>query len=402
MRRLIKYILMPFLVLVGFSRPMSAAMLPQVPLDFDSVSVSLITCYPGPEIYKLYGHTALRVRYGERDVMFNYGVFDFDSPNFMYRFVTGEAIYILARYDFDMALDEYRREHTRVVEQHLNLSEAAARSLMKRLLINAQPQNRGYCYNYIYDNCSTRARNIVESVLGSISYGERTDSLRTFRDVMHHFNSSYAWQQFGIDLALGRDLDVTMNDRDIQFAPIYLMKAFAGATYVDAQGERHPLVSHTDIILDGPETGSLLPPTPVYLQPLFFAILLFLLALAVTLHDMRHKSISRVFDTVLYALFGIAGLLVYFLIFVSQHAATSPNYVGLWITPLYFVQVVLLWVKRSWRFLYFYQMINFALLLVLIICGWCMPQQWNVAFYPLMATLALRQFNFLFFIRRYA
>ena len=75
MRRLIKYILMPFLVLVGFSRPMSAAMLPQVPLDFDSVSVSLITCYPGPEIYKLYGHTALRVRYGERDVMFNYGVF---------------------------------------------------------------------------------------------------------------------------------------------------------------------------------------------------------------------------------------------------------------------------------------------------------------------------------------
>ena len=78
MRRLIKYILMPFLVLVGFSRPMSAAMLPQVPLDFDSVSVSLITCYPGPEIYKLYGHTALRVRYGEWDVMFNYGVFDFD------------------------------------------------------------------------------------------------------------------------------------------------------------------------------------------------------------------------------------------------------------------------------------------------------------------------------------
>ena len=104
----------------------------------------------------------------------------------------------------------------------------------------------------------------------------------------------------------------------------------------------------------------------------------------------------------LLALFGIAGLLVYFLIFVSQHAATSPNYVGLWITPLYFVQMVLLWVKRSWRFLYFYQMINFALLLVLIICGWCMPQQWNVAFYPLMATLALRQFNFLFFIRRYA
>ena len=136
----------------------------------DSVVVSLITCWPGSEVYELCGHEALRVRGWQNgvpvDTVWNYGVFDFNEPNFVYRFVKGETDYMLAGYPFAWFLPEYEATHRRVVEQDLNLTGEEAERLVAMLQKEGRPENRTYRYNYVRDNCSTRILDRIDSVAG--------------------------------------------------------------------------------------------------------------------------------------------------------------------------------------------------------------------------------------------
>ena len=225
----------------------------------DNVVVSLITCYPGQNIYELYGHTELRVRGKGYDWVFNYGTFDFRAPNFIYRFVKGETDYMLAGYPSEYMYVGY--ENRKIVEQVLNLTPEQARAVSNALFNGAQPDNRTYRYNYVLDNCSTRPRDIVEAVVGeSLQYPPMPSGL-TFRSMMHRYNTNYAWQQFGIDLALGSGLDYELDARQQMFAPISLMQAFGGAT-IERGGERVPLVTDTNTLNPGSDEGDSRPPSP--------------------------------------------------------------------------------------------------------------------------------------------
>ena len=211
----------------------------------DDVVISLITCYPGADVYELYGHTMLRVQYGDIDMVYNYGIFDFDAPNFIYRFVKGETDYKVAGYDGAYMLVGYRSR--KVVEQQLNLTRRQAMQVLLALVENARPENATYRYNYVYDNCATRPRDIIEGVLGDkLHYGEMHDTL-TFRQEMRRYNANYAWQQFGIDLVLGSGIDYTLNYREQMFVPMVLMQAFAEAAVVppNKTNEAQPEVTKT-------------------------------------------------------------------------------------------------------------------------------------------------------------
>ena len=166
---------------------------------------------------------------------------------------------MLAGYPSSYMLVGYERR--KVVEQVLNLTPSQAREVRDALFSGAQPENRTYRYNYVLDNCSTRPRDIVEAAVGpSLQYPPMPAGL-TFRSMMHHYNANYAWQQFGIDLALGSGLDYELTPRQEMFAPISLMTAFAGAT-IERGGERVPLVTATTVLNPGSDSGDILPPTP--------------------------------------------------------------------------------------------------------------------------------------------
>ena len=363
--------------------------------------VSVVTCYPGPEIYQLYGHVAIRVRCADNDIVYNYGIFDFKEPNFVYRFVKGTANYMLAACPFDRFMWDYMVRQSKVVEQQLNISRETAMEIIGRLEENALPENRSYKYDYIKDNCATRPRDIIEQVIGeTLTYAVPEDSVFTFRKIMQSYESHYPWQSFGIALALGGTLDKPIPYRDTFFAPLYLMKALAGATYVNGDGMRVPLVCETDVILPGADEGSILEKTPAIQTPLAFALFILLITVGVTLYSVKNNRVMRGFDAVIFSLYGIAGCIIYFLIFFSDHAATSPNLVGLWLNPFYFVPVILYFIKGSQKFLYCYQYINFALLLVLVLGGWCLPQYWDIAFYPLILALMARQLNYIIYYRK--
>lgn len=355
---------------------------------------SLITCYPGPVVYELYGHTAIRISHGEEDIAFNFGMFSFNKPNFIYRFVKGETDYALGAYPFSYFLPEYVNRNSKVVEQVLNLDEEQARFLYMRLMLLSLPENREYRYNYVLDNCATRPRDLIEQTVNGIEYPIPTDTTLTFRRMMHSFDKNYPWYGMGIDLALGPGIDYKLDARQQMFAPIYLMNAFANATFIDAQGNRIPLVKETNILFDGSESP-IRPATPWFLSPSFFAWLLFAAAVWSVIHDIRRKKTARWFDTAWFTLTGLIGCLVFFLVFISVHEATSPNYLAFWLNPFCLFAAVATWIKSLGKWLYLYHFINFATVFVLAATWWMNPQTANAAFFPLMLCTMLRSANYI-------
>lgn len=359
----------------------------------DSISVSLVTYYPGSLEYELYGHAGIKIGFANgAGVFYNYGIFDFNSPNFTYRFVKGDAEYMVRGYSSEYMLRGYSRR--KVVEQVLNFNQAQAYRAAAYLYENALPWNAKYIYNYVKDNCSTRPRDIIELATGgTIEYPAMKDTT-TYRQMMHKYNANYAWSQFGIDMALGQGLDYTLNYREQMFVPMVLMEACAGATFL-RDSIRVPLVKETIILNDGNEQGDILPPTPWWLTPLFVGVLVFALSLLLSWRDVKKKKVSRWFDMILYLSMSLYGMLLFFLIFVSMHEATSPNWNGVWINPFYLVPTVLMWIKSAKRVLYCYHFANFALLIAFIAGSLFLPQEFNIAFLPMIAILMLRSANYL-------
>lgn len=370
--------------------------------ESNPIRISLITCYPGPDVYALYGHTAIRVTQGENDYVFNYGMFSFSEPNFIYRFVKGDAHYILGYYPFVNFMPEYVDRGSKVVEQVLNLTTEEKERMLSLLLDNAKIENRAYRYNYIYDNCSTRPRDLIEKVVGpTLKYApikEATDV--TFRDMMRWYNSNYPWQQFGIDLALGSGLDHNITQREMMFAPIKLEESLNGATYENQDKKCVSLVAETIVLNEAPEYGAILPPTPWWQTPTFWTYFLLGFTISLTVIGQTRGRWFKGFDCALNIAYTLGGCVIFFLIFVSTHAATSPNLVGVWLNPFYIVPAILIWIKSSYRFLYYYQITIFATLILLLSAWYWLPQVGNSAFYPLMLCPAIRSLNYIIEYRR--
>lgn len=329
------------------------------------------------------------------DRVYNFGMFSFSKPNFVYRFVKGETDYALAGYPFEYFIPEYVERNSKVVEQVLNLSQRQAESLYLQLEWLRLPQNREYRYNYVLDNCATRPRDMIEKVTGGLNYPQPADTTLTFRDMMRSYSGNYPWYQFGIDLALGSGIDYRLDAREQMFAPIYLMNAFQGSAFIDESGHRVPLVKERIVLFDGSESP-VLPPTPWYLSPLFVAFAVFAAAVVLTVKDVVRKKVSRWFDFIWFLIAGLAGCLVFFLVFVSEHEATSPNYLAFWLNPFCLVVPSLVFIKTLRKWLYFYHFINFALVLILLAVWWALPQCANAAFFPLMACSIIRSANYVY------
>lgn len=239
------YILLVLLLGMTQMTPVRAA-------EADSVRISLMTCSPGSEIYALFGHTAIRVEVPSRkiDWVYNYGMFSFNTPNFILRFVTGETDYQLGIIPYPYFEAEYAGRGSYVVQQELNLLPDEKTRLVEILETNYLPENRTYRYNYFYDNCTTRARDkIEESIRGKVVYPVARDAA-TFRQIVHRFTDGHAWDEFGIDLCLGAEADRAIDTRAQMFAPFVMMDEAEGAVIRSADGSERRLVKSTVRVVD--------------------------------------------------------------------------------------------------------------------------------------------------------
>lgn len=289
----------------------------------DSIRVSLLTCSPHDEIYSLYGHTAIRYedKASKTDIVVNYGMFSFKKPFFVARFVLGLTDYEMGIQDFNDFCYEYQYFGSQVTQQEINLTPEEKGQLLKALQDN-YANARVYRYNYFYNNCTTKARDIIlKSINGKIEYKNGIDRSVSFRDLIHGCNANYSWASFGNDLLLGFKADMQTTREEQQFLPDNLMRDFGQAKIVSADGSARPLVKNTEIIVKGND-HAIAGKTKVTPQFVFITLLLIIAAIVVA--EFKTKKRFLWVDISLLLASGLAGLILFVMLF-SEHPTTSTN-----------------------------------------------------------------------------
>ena len=344
--------------------------------------VSMLTASPGEELYSVFGHSALRVHdpVTMLDEVYNYGTFDFNTPNFYLKFIRGQLLYQLTVTTFETFLAEYHYEGRAVYEQMLALEPGEVQSLYQFLQVNRMPENRDYLYDFFFDNCATRIRDVIDA---HVEVEWDPDPFpgppRSFRDMLQPYVAGTPWAAFGIDLALGLPADEITDPWDYMFLPDEMFVAFAQARRADGR----PLVeSFLQVLPETIQHGD-----PSFMNPARIMWILFLLGVL----SLFNKRISKGFDLVYFSLLGVGGLVVFFLWFFSDHAATKNNLVLLWMLPthLYFIfRAYSAGRYRKMAALYFKAV--FVLNLAFLFLWWVLPQGFHPAFFPLILTAALK------------
>lgn len=300
------------------------------------VTVSLLTCTPGTEVYQLYGHTALRVREGQpgrmNDWVFNYGTFSFTKPHFMWRFVLGETDYELGVSPFQYFYEGYAREGRGILEQKLNLTPEEARRLADALAENLRPENATYRYNFFYDNCVTRAVLMVEKCVdGKILWPDLSkEGGKSLRDIVHEYSKESVWDKFGQDLLLGCEADESAPLSVQMFAPMYASRFVSEAKIKAPDGSVRPLASPVITVLPAqPAANESEPLSPMYTFGVLFAF-----TLAITFYEWKKKKYYWFYDSILFVLQGLAGCVVTFLFFFSTHPTVGSNWLIILLNPL--------------------------------------------------------------------
>jgi hypothetical protein len=305
----------------------------------EQAQISIITCSPGNEAYSVYGHSAIRVKDEayNYDAVFNYGIFDFSAPNFLYRFAKGETDYKLGVNSFNDFVNHYIHYKRSVFEQVLDLSQTEKQKMFDFLLWNAKPENRVYRYNFFFDNCASRIRDVVnDNVEGGITFKEENRSGKTLRTMVDEYHGKLLWLTFGIDLIVSSESDREATFWEEMFLPDYLMKHFAEAVKTK---DNTRLVKKTTTIYEAPvNTYKSLK----IVSPFVVLLVLTLLLAFFSFRQYRQKKMKSALDYIVYGLNGFMGLVMAWFALFSEHPAMSPNYNLLWALALNLVFVFVL------------------------------------------------------------
>ena len=296
-------------------------------------------------------------------------------------------MYFLSVENFNDFLYVYQYESRSIWEQVLQLSCAEKQKLYDSLQINARVENRAYRYDFLFDNCTTRAGDIVETNTNApvVYQNILPKQIPTFRNLLHTYldKGNQNWSKLGIDILLGAKLDRKVSNEQAMFLPDYLLKAFDSAT-VNGQ----PLVSAPQVVLEMPsplKDKSFFTPTVVFIL---------LLALVVVLSLVRRKwatIATSVFDFLFFFLLGLAGILLLFMWFGTDHNVTQNNYNLLWALPINIVMAFFVHSKKAWVKKYF--TIVFWVSAALLLAWFFLPQQMNNALLPILLIIIFRTWH---------
>ena len=368
----------------------------------DSLRVTLLTCSPGPEVYSLYGHTAIRVQAptDSLDEVFNYGVFNFRKPHFTWHFVLGQTDYMVQPIPWRYFTTDYERRGSSITEQELNLTTAEASRLLERLVENSQPENREYRYTYLYNNCTTKVRDMVEQVIvGRIQYPDTLPHM-TAREILHQYTAGHPWAQEGNDLLLGAEVDTILSERAAMFIPENMMHAFDGAFIINGKGDMRPLVRSKSVVLAanpskaeraGSPSGSANGVKQEFiLSPWQTCAAFGGLCIFIVLLEVWTKRRFWLWDVLLLILQGAAGILIAFMFFFSEHPAVGSNWQIWLLNPIYLLGIpfVIKSATRSKTTLWY--AFYFAVLALFLLFSPWIPQVFAKITVPLALCLLTR------------
>lgn len=351
--------------------------------------ISIVTSGPGDNLYEKFGHTAIRVkdRSSNIDLLYNYGMFDFNSPNFYLNFIKGYMNYKLVKYSFHYSLRDANNDKRWVKQQVLNLNQKEKNKFFHFLEKNALPENSQYLYDPYFDNCATRSRDILQNILHKnliITNREivKSESLRSLMNDKININT---WGSFGINTALGSRLDKDISLEESTYLPMYLFK-FAENAKIKRGATTINLVERTDNLLKF-ETKIAKQDT---ISPFLIFSLFLILTSFITYKDLKHKKRTKIFDFIILLLSGIMGILIVFLWFFTNHSTAPNNFNFLWVFAPNFIvafwvlnDVLKRWVKLYVTFLIF--------LLIILVFVWISGiQNFTYPLIPLLLSLLIR------------
>lgn len=360
----------------------------------ENAEVSILTVGPGKQLFDKFGHTAIRVKGNGLDVVFNYGVYDFNTPNFYTKFARGKLLYKLGTGRFDAFLQQYQRQNRYVHEQILDLNPAQKTAFFEFLANNAEPENCEYLYDFLFDNCATKPRDVLKEILGnSLKFDDSyLEEKLTFRELIQKNVSANTWGSLGMDVAIGAVVDKEATPWEHQFLPEYVYEAAKTAT---VNGK--PLVRESRVLFENTPMDE---KNNFFLSPIFVFGLIGLLILFVTYRDVKKGSRSRFLDATLFGVTGFIGIFLLLLWFATDHSTTANNYNLLWAFPISLFAMFQiakrkpkLWVRRY--------VILLLLMLVLLCMHWISGiQGFAIGLVPLFIALAARYVFLLFFLKK--
>ncbi|PQJ73301.1 lipoprotein N-acyltransferase Lnb domain-containing protein [Polaribacter butkevichii] len=356
-----------------------------------SADVSIVTAGPGEELYEAFGHSAIRIKDPvlNLDLIYNYGMFDFNQPNFYTNFAKGNMIYSLARYDFKYFIASYRRDSRWLKEQILNLNQQEKQAYFTFLENNALPQNSNYRYDPYFDNCATKLRDITKNVLGDkVFFNENAiEKGLTFRELTNHEIPWNSWGTFGLNLIAGTKLDEQATFEQYMYLPDYVYSSFKNATLF-IKNQPRELVKQEVVLLSFKEKEA---KTSIF-NPFLIFSLMALLGIYITYKDLKNDKRTKSFDFILFFVTGLIGCILVFLWFFSTHSTAPNNFNLLWtFAPNLIVAFLLLKSdQKKWMQKYLFILLSFLLIIPIL---WIIKiQVFPITIIPLLILLFVRYF----------
>lgn len=345
----------------------------------ESATISIWTCRQGDDVWNVFGHTAIKVEdpVTAKFEIYNYGMFNFDEPGFTLKFLRGKLLYSLGIQSKGRFYNGYTDEERSIFEQKLNLTTEQKNTIYLKLRENFKKENRRYLYDFFFDNCSTRQRDIIYNSLENVSDINDAKPTKTFRQLLDEYTFASPWMDFGIDLIIGKIADDVASNKDMMFLPDYLFQRLK-----NTQVNGAPLVIETNTILDFEAEHVHRQKVPFFSPQLLFG-LFFLLELILFFIFFKKTTpvLIKFYDGVWFTLLAISSIIILFMWFGTDHDATKQNLNVLWLNPLFFV---LLFTKKKWV----YWSLLISLGLALLVSSFL--QQYHIASIIIICTIVLK------------
>ena len=351
----------------------------------DQSKIYHLTCSPGEELYAIFGHSAIRVQdeANKIDLVFNYGTFDFMTPNFYMKFMNGRLDYMLSVSRFNSFLSHYQEDNRSVQAHLLNLTPEEKQQVWAFLNWNMQPENRNYRYDFFFDNCATRIRDLFFKVKGVQAPDFETASTQSYRDYLHQYLEHSPWIAQGIDLIIGLKADGKASPYNRAFLPDYLDSLFMH------QASRGLILSSETIV-----EQSVVQAAPTEITPFKAAVALLLFYLGILVLELKMRKKFLVMDRLLLLVTGLCGLLMGYLWFFTDHSVTGWNMNLMWAMPTNLGLLFVLGSAKNHAWIRYWNRLTFVLAGLVLCFGYLFPQNLPSLVYPVALTLMIRLWNF--------
>ncbi len=352
--------------------------------------VSILTIGPGNSLSDAFGHSGIRVidRVNDYDIVFNYGVYDFNAPNFYGNFVKGRPIYSLGLNNYKNFYKNYVNQSRQIIEQKLDLSEYKKRIFVNRLITNSKEANKFYEYNYFENNCSTKIADIFNEILEEDIKNEGLHKVNvgpnSYRKLVYENINPNSWGALGIDICLGAIIDKNINSQDELFLP-YNLKS-----YFDDLGNSN--IRNGNLVTTSVLFGEYSKYTETLISPIYLLLILSLIIISITYIDYLRRTRSVLLDSIVLLITGIIGLLLIYLWFFSNHTASAWNYNLLWAIPFNLILFIELLKKKQKKWVISY--LKLIIIMLLLMClHWVVGVQvFNISLISLILALIIRYF----------